>query len=106
SKIRCKVFARFIVLYLAFYQQFIPLKFSPRKLLRLPQQALVKQSTGLTPHQYVIQRRIERAKQLLRAGNLTIAQIALQVGFAHQSHLNRHFKKWVGVTPKVFVNNL
>ncbi|MGG6268898.1 CPBP family intramembrane glutamic endopeptidase, partial [Leptolyngbya sp. AN10] len=40
SKIRCKVFARFIVLYLAFYQQFIPLKFSPRKLLRLPQQAL------------------------------------------------------------------
>ncbi|MBD3887605.1 helix-turn-helix transcriptional regulator [Phormidium tenue FACHB-886] len=66
---------------------------------------LFKQSTGLTPHQYVIQRRVEWAKRLLIAGKLTIANIALQVGFAHQSHLNRHFKRWVGVTPKVFLNN-
>jgi AraC family transcriptional regulator len=66
---------------------------------------LFKQSTGLTPHQYVIQRRVDRAKQLLLEGKLAIADIALQVGFAHQSHLNRHFKRWVGVTPKVFLNN-
>lgn len=66
---------------------------------------LFKQSTGLTPHQYVIQRRVERAKQLLREGKLALADIALQVGFAHQSHLNRHFKRWVGVTPKSFLNN-
>lgn len=66
---------------------------------------LFKQSTGLTPHQYVIQRRVERAKHLLMEGKGTIADIALQVGFAHQSHLNRHFKRWVGVTPKVFLNN-
>jgi AraC family transcriptional regulator len=66
---------------------------------------LFKQSTEFTPHQYVIQRRIEWAKQLLIEGKLTIGDVALQVGFAHQSHLNRHFKRWVGVTPKVFLNN-
>ena len=62
-----------------------------------------KQSTALPPHQYIIRTRIERAKQLLKQGNLTIAQVAYIVGFSHQSHLNRHFKRLVGVTPKVFV---
>jgi AraC family transcriptional regulator len=66
---------------------------------------LFKQSTGFTPHQYVIQRRVEWAKRSLIEGKLTIADVALQVGFAHQSHLNRHFKRWVGVTPKVFLKN-
>ena len=64
-----------------------------------------KQSTGFTPHQYVIRQRIERAKRLLLEGTLAIADIAVEVGFAHQSHLNRHFKRWVGVTPKAFINN-
>ena len=62
-----------------------------------------KQSTALPPHQYIIRTRVERAKQLLKQGNLTIAQVAYVVGFSHQSHLNRHFKRLVGVTPKVFV---
>ena len=66
---------------------------------------LFKQSTGVTPHQYVIQQRVERAKYLLLKGKLAIADIAIEVGFAHQSHLNRHFKRWVGVTPKTFINN-
>ena len=66
---------------------------------------LFKQSTGFTPHQYVIKQRVERAKQHLLEGQLTIAEVALTVGFAHQSHLNRHFKRWVGVTPRVFLNN-
>ena len=66
---------------------------------------LFKQSTGFTPHQYVIQQRVERAKRLLLESKLAIADIALEVGFAHQSHLNRHFKRWVGVTPKAFINN-
>jgi AraC family transcriptional regulator len=64
---------------------------------------LFKQSTGFTPHQYVIRTRVERAKQLLKEGKLTIAQIAYSVGFAHQSHLNRHFKRWLGVTPKILL---
>lgn len=66
---------------------------------------LFKQSTGLTPHQYVIRRRVERAKQLLLQGKLTIAQVAYTVGFAHQSHLNRHFKRWLGMTPKILLDN-
>ena len=66
---------------------------------------LFKQSTGLAPHQYVIQCRIERAKQLLRQGKLTIAEVAHSLGFTHQSHLSRHFKRLVGVTPKVFIKS-
>lgn len=62
-----------------------------------------KRSTALPPRQYIIRTRVERAKQLLLQGNLTIAQVAYIVGFSHQSHLNRHFKRLVGVTPKVFV---
>ncbi|MBE9062460.1 AraC family transcriptional regulator [cf. Phormidesmis sp. LEGE 11477] len=65
-----------------------------------------KESTGYTPHQYVIQHRVKRARQLLVEGKLAITDVALQVGFAHQSHLNRHFKRWLGVTPKTFLNSL
>lgn len=64
---------------------------------------LFKQSTGFTPHQYVIRSRVEGAKRLLLQGELTIAQVAYAVGFAHQSHLNRHFKRWLGVTPKMLL---
>lgn len=60
---------------------------------------LFKQSTGLTPHQYVIRTRVERAKALLLQGG-AIADIAYKVGFANQSHLNRHFKRLLGITPK------
>ncbi|MDJ0588420.1 MAG: AraC family transcriptional regulator [Pleurocapsa sp. MO_226.B13] len=63
---------------------------------------LFKLSTGYAPHQYVIRLRVERAKKLLLQEKLTIADIAYSLGFAHQSHLNRHFKRLVGVTPKVF----
>jgi AraC family transcriptional regulator len=61
---------------------------------------LFKQSTGLAPHQYVIQCRVERAKQLLLRRELTIAEVAYRAGFANQSHLNRHFKRLLGVTPR------
>jgi len=64
---------------------------------------LFKQSTGLSLHQYVIQQRVERAKQLLLQGEMSIADIALACGFSHQSHLNRHFKRLTGVTPKTLL---
>lgn len=64
---------------------------------------LFKQSTGLSPHQYVIQQRVERAKQLLLQGKMSIANIAQACGFTHQSHLNRHFKRLTGVTPKTLL---
>ncbi|MDJ0636453.1 MAG: AraC family transcriptional regulator [Xenococcaceae cyanobacterium MO_188.B29] len=60
---------------------------------------LFKEATGIPPHQYVIQRRVERAKQLLFQEELTLTEIAYKVGFANQGHLNRHFKKRFGVTP-------
>ncbi len=63
---------------------------------------LFKKSTGLTPHKYVIERRVRRARELLRGSALPIAEISLLCGFASQSHLNRHFKSLLGVTPGVF----
>lgn len=61
---------------------------------------LFKESTGLSPHQYVIERRVRRAKELLGSSALPIAEIAFLCGFTHQSHLNRHFKRLLGVSPK------
>ncbi len=64
---------------------------------------LFKQSIGLAPHQYLIQCRVKRAKQLLGKGGLTIAEVAYKVGFANQGHLNYHFKRLVGITPKAML---
>jgi AraC family transcriptional regulator len=64
---------------------------------------LFKNSTGLPPHQYVIARRVDRAKGLLRdAERFALADIAAEVGFSSQSHFTRHFKRLVGVTPRRF----
>jgi AraC family transcriptional regulator len=65
---------------------------------------LFKQAMGISVHQYVIQRRVETAKQLLLRRQLSITEIALQVGFANPSHLSQHFKRIVGVTPTAFLN--
>ena len=63
---------------------------------------LFKQSQGRTLHQYLIHCRIERAKQLLKHKQLTIAEVATQVGFSDQSHFTHHFKRQTGLTPRVF----
>lgn len=63
---------------------------------------LFKQSMGVAPHQYVIQQRIERAQQFLKQGEMTITEVACRTGFANQSHLTRHFKRLVGITPGAF----
>lgn len=60
---------------------------------------LFKQSTTLTPHQYILQRRLEKAKSLLQQRELSIAEIAIRVGFSDQSHFTRYFKRVFGVTP-------
>ncbi len=62
--------------------------------------SLFKQAIEISPHQYVIQQRVERAKLMLSKTDLTIADIALQVGFSSQSHLNQQFKRLTGRTPK------
>jgi AraC family transcriptional regulator len=62
-----------------------------------------KAATGLPPHQYVIARRVERAKQLLQAGtDLSLAEVAAHAGFSDQSQFCQHFKRLVGVTPGRF----
>jgi AraC family transcriptional regulator len=62
-----------------------------------------KAATGLPPYQYVIMRRVERARQLLQTGNdLSLAEVAASAGFSDQSQLSRHFKRLVGVTPGQF----
>jgi len=60
-----------------------------------------RRATGETPHLCLLRFRIERAKTLL-TGPLTIADIALECGFADQSHLTRAFAKQIGITPGVW----
>lgn len=63
---------------------------------------LFKAATGVPPHRYVIGRRVERARELLRTTGLPLAEVALCTGFSDQSQLCHHFKRAVGVTPGQF----
>ena len=58
-----------------------------------------KQAVGVGPQRYVMQRRIERAKTLMRRTNQPLALIAQEVGFADQSHLTSIFRREMGTTP-------
>lgn len=63
---------------------------------------IFKKATGVSPHQYLLQVRVNSARALLAAGagGRSLAEVAAAVGFADQSHLTRHFKRMLGVTPK------
>lgn len=61
---------------------------------------LFRKSMGIPPHQYLIRRRVERAAAQLRGSRLPIAQIALENGFCHQSHLALHTRRVLGLTPQ------
>lgn len=63
---------------------------------------LFKQSTGFTPYQYLIERRLERVKSLLANTDLSIAEIAKCTGFSSHSHLTRLFCKHLSVTPRKY----
>ncbi|NEO86793.1 MAG: helix-turn-helix transcriptional regulator [Spirulina sp. SIO3F2] len=63
---------------------------------------LFKQAFGMTPHRYLMQRRVERAALVLKREDWAIAQVAQQFGFADQSHFTRVFKQMKGVTPRQF----
>lgn len=64
-----------------------------------------KVSTGHPPHDYLVRLRIDRAQELLRENSRgwTMAGIARECGFSDQSHLARHFKRVLGITPGEFV---
>jgi AraC family transcriptional regulator len=64
--------------------------------------SLFKQSTGMTPYQYVTKCRIEKAKQLLKKHELPLVEICQQVGFQNQSHFTRVFRQHTTKTPKAY----
>ena len=71
--------------------------FSPYHFTRL-----FREATGETPHQFVLRQRIGRALRLLENPDLPLGQVALATGFAHQSHLAQHFKRYTGLTPSAY----
>ncbi|UZE95331.1 helix-turn-helix transcriptional regulator [Alkalimarinus alittae] len=62
---------------------------------------MFKASTGYTPNDYLTYIRLEKSKQAL-SSQKSLAEIAVEQGFSNQSHFNRIFKKWVGVTPGTY----
>lgn len=61
-----------------------------------------KASTGVPPHRWQLNARVERAQQLLLRADVALAEVALQLGFADQSHLTRVFRRAVGTTPSAW----
>lgn len=60
---------------------------------------LFRNTAGTSPHRYVVQKRVERAMHLIQSSTLPLIDIAFEVGFASQSHLNRMFHRVYGITP-------
>lgn len=65
---------------------------------------LFKEKSGFSPHQYVMQRRVDQAKQLLEDKQKNILEISLAVGFMNPAHFTTVFRKLVGMTPKAYRN--
>jgi AraC-like DNA-binding protein len=61
--------------------------------------AQFRRTTGMSPHGYLLRRRVERAQELMRDPGQPLAQIALSVGFGTQPHFTTVFKRLVGQTP-------
>jgi AraC family transcriptional regulator len=61
-----------------------------------------KQSMGMTPTNYIAERKIERAKKLMQETEAPISEIALRSGFSSQSHFTTCFRRFAGVTPRTF----
>jgi len=64
--------------------------------------AQFKRAVGLPLHQFVIQQRVKRARELLSASKLSVAEIAYRTGFSDQSHLTRVLRRHTGLTPRAF----
>jgi AraC family transcriptional regulator len=65
-----------------------------------------RESAGATPHQYLVQRRIERAKELLQRSEWTIQQIASATGFTDASQFAKTFRQWTGASPSTWRRNV
>ncbi|MBA2679458.1 MAG: helix-turn-helix transcriptional regulator, partial [Ktedonobacteraceae bacterium] len=71
--------------------------FSPYHFARL-----FRRTTGESPHQFVLRQRVEAAQRLLKETRAPLASIALECGFANQSHLTRIFKRHLSLTPRAY----
>src|SRR4029077_15958219 len=58
-----------------------------------------RRTLGVAPHNWLIEQRIVLSKEKLRDDRLLLADVAAECGFSDQSHLTRHFKRIVGVSP-------
>lgn len=63
---------------------------------------LFRQTTGESPHQFVLRHRLTQAQRLLKETGMPLTQLALEAGFANQSHLTQVFKRHLGLTPRAF----
>jgi AraC family transcriptional regulator len=63
---------------------------------------LFKLATGASPHAFITARRVDRAKELLRARHLPLVEIAAEVGFQTQGHFTEVFHRFAGMTPRRF----
>jgi AraC family transcriptional regulator len=63
---------------------------------------MFKQTVGVAPHSYVLARRVERAKEMLRSTTASLTEIGLSAGFCSQSHFTTAFSRKVGATPAEF----
>jgi AraC family transcriptional regulator len=61
-----------------------------------------KRVTGTSPHQYLINLRIQRAKALLTESKMPLVEVGLRSGFSHQSHFTRLFRRFTGATPQSY----
>jgi len=61
-----------------------------------------KSSTKVTPHQFIIKRKLERSKNLLKEDSLSLTDITYMLNFSDQSHFSNSFKKMYGTTPREF----
>lgn len=68
--------------------------------------AVFSREVGVTPFAHVIAQRVRRAKRLIAAGEKTMQEIALEVGFCSQSHFNKVFKEQTGLTPAAYRRRL
>ena len=58
-----------------------------------------RSTVGLSPHAYLIRRRVEHAQEMIRSTSKPLSQVALDCGMADQAHLSRHFRRVVGLSP-------
>lgn len=65
-----------------------------------------RESTGKTPYQFLLERRVQRAQSLMRNRRASLAEIAISSGFANQHHMARIFRSFAGVTPTAFRRSL